>query len=149
MKASFPQPVTHVWAAWVRTGCFCCPCPQAAPGQRVFLILLGGPLELSQDCYLEAPSCLKGEWSWTGKGSPAQKNTDYPHSFSPSLLLPFFPVPFLSYSSSLYLSDPTSLWHALSAHYVQNSAFVPPELSFMPFTLDAPSRRERGRMLYS
>lgn len=149
MNASFHWPVTHVWPAWVRTGCFCCPCPQAAPGQRAFLIFLGRPLELSQGSYLEAPSCLKGEWTWTRREVRPRKTHTTPHPFSPSLLPPFFPVPFLSYSSSLYLSDPTSLWHAPSAHYLQNSAFVPPEVSLMPFTLDAPSRRERGRMLYS
>ena len=48
--------------------------------------------------YLEAPSCLKGEESWTGRGVQT-RGTQTNATFSPSLFLPSFPVPSLLPSS--------------------------------------------------
>lgn len=87
-----------------------------------------------QGSYLEAPYHLKREQRWS-PDQGTQTDASLPSLFSSSPLPSFFfPLPLppslsLLSLSSLYLSVPTSLAHARSTHYIQNSTlFLQTEL---------------------
>lgn len=74
--------------------------------------------------YLEAPSCLKGEQSWTGRGLQT-RGTQTNATFSPSLFLPSFPPPSHLPPTSLLPPSLLSLHLTISIYPSNSKCFKP------------------------